>query len=48
MRKKIFQILAKLNKVLLPRLGKMDLNKLTTAKKALIAYKYWVITNALE
>jgi hypothetical protein len=48
MRKQLFQLLAKINKVLLPRLGKMDLSKLTTFQKAIIAYKYWVTTNALD
>jgi hypothetical protein len=41
-------MLARFNKLFLPRLGKMDLNRLSSIQKALIAYKYWVTTNALD
>lgn len=48
MQKSLFKLLAKLNKNLLPSLGKLDMNKLSKLDKALIAYKYWVTTRALD
>jgi len=48
MKKSFFKTLAKVNKSLLPSLGKLDMNKLSKFDKLLIAYKYWVTTNALE
>jgi glutaredoxin 2 len=48
MKKWLFKALAKINKLFLPRLGRMDLTKLSAPQKALIAYKYWVTTNALD
>ena len=48
LKKKAFQILARINKVLLPRYSKRDLTKLSKIDKALVAYRYWVTTNALE
>lgn len=48
MKKLFFKTLAAFNKLFLPRLGKMDLYNLSKAQKALVAYKYWVTTNALE
>ena len=46
--KKVFKILAQINKVLLPKYSKRDLSKLSKIDKALVAYRYWVTTNALE
>jgi hypothetical protein len=48
MKKLLFKSLAKFNKLFLPSLGKMDLNNLSKAQKVLVAYKYWVTTNALD
>jgi len=48
MKKTFFRILAAFNKVFLPRLGKLDLYNLSKMQKALVAYKYWVTTNALD
>ncbi|CAN5379949.1 hypothetical protein BH10BAC4_BH10BAC4_26320 [soil metagenome] len=48
MRKSLFKVLAKINKMLLPSVSKLDMNKLSKANKALIAYKYWVTINVLE
>ena len=48
LRKSFFTILSKINKVLLPSVSKLDMNKLSKADKALIAYKYWVTLNVLE
>jgi|GEM_PF-1153193 len=47
-KKTFFKILSKVNKILLPSLSKLDVNKLTKTNKALIAYKYWVTLNVLE
>jgi hypothetical protein len=46
--KQLFKILAKINKVLLPRYSQRDITKLSKIDKALVAYRYWVTTNALE
>jgi hypothetical protein len=46
--KKLFRFLAKLNKLILPRYSKRDLNKLSKIDKALVAYRYWVTINALK
>jgi hypothetical protein len=48
MNKAFFKFLAKLNKVLLPSLAKLDMNKLSKYDKALIAYKYWVVMHVLD
>lgn len=48
MQKSFFKILAKLNKVVLPRYSKRDINKLSRLDKALIAYRYWVTVHALD
>lgn len=48
MKKTLFRLLAKFNKLFLPSLGKMDLSRLSKAQKILVAYKYWVTTNALD
>ena len=43
-----FKILAKANRLLLPRLSKLDFNNLSKADKVLIAYKYWVVLHVLD
>jgi hypothetical protein len=48
MKKFVFRILAALNRVFVPRASKLNLNKLSKAGKLLIAYRYWVTTNALD
>lgn len=48
MRKSIFQLLAKLNKIVLPKYYKRDLTKLKTWEKAIIGYKYWVTRGCLD
>ncbi|MCW5912440.1 MAG: hypothetical protein KIT62_15335 [Cyclobacteriaceae bacterium] len=48
MKKPIFKILAKVNKVILPRISKRNLNRLTKFEKAVVAYRYWVTINALD
>ncbi len=46
----MFKLLAKLNKLLLPNYTKeqLDLSKTTKLQKAIIAWKYYVTTRALE
>ncbi|MBX2895363.1 MAG: hypothetical protein KF763_07965 [Cyclobacteriaceae bacterium] len=48
MKKTVFKILANLNKVLLPRISKRDLNRLSKFEKAVVAYRYWVTINSLD
>jgi hypothetical protein len=48
MKKVLFKTLAALNRALLPSMGKKDLTKLSPFQKALVAYRYWVTTRALE
>ena len=45
--KPIFKILAKINKVVLPKYGKKDLTKLSKVDMAIIGYRYWVTKNSL-
>jgi hypothetical protein len=47
-KKQLFKLLAKVNKVVLPRYSKRDITKLSKLDKALVAYRYWVILHALE
>ena len=48
LQKRLFKILAKINRVILPRVSKRDLTKLSKIDKALVAYRYWVTTHALD
>ena len=48
MKKIVFQIIAKLNKILLPRYSKRDITKLSKLDKAIVAYRYWVTIHAIE
>ncbi len=45
--KKVFKILAKINKILLPSMINKDLRKLSIHEKAIIAYRYWVTKNSI-
>ena len=47
MKKSIFRALAKLNKLVLPRYSKRNLNHLTKIDKILIAWRYYGTTNSL-
>lgn len=47
MRKRIFKLLAAVNKAVLPRYSKRDLNDLSKLDQAIIAYRYWVTKNSL-
>ncbi|EEI90339.1 hypothetical protein ACR78F_18075 [Sphingobacterium spiritivorum] len=48
MRKSIFRLLAKINKVILPKLSKKDPTKLTKFQQAILAYRYFITTRALD
>jgi hypothetical protein len=49
MQRRMFKILARLNKLLLPSFTaqRLDLAKAKKWQLAIIAYRYWVTTNAL-
>ncbi len=47
MQRKFFSVLAKLNKILLPKFYKRDLRKLKPWEKALVGYKLWVVKKVL-
>ncbi len=48
MKKLLFKILAKFNKLVLPKYYTRDLTKLKKWEKAIVGYKYWITTNALD
>jgi hypothetical protein len=48
MKKISFQILAKLNKLILPRYSQRDITRLSKLAKAIVAYRYWVTIHAIE
>jgi hypothetical protein len=47
MKKSLFQILARINKSILPSFAQKDLTKLKKWEKAIVAYRYVVTKNAL-
>lgn len=47
MKKQFFKILVKLNKLVLPSLYKADPMKLSKLQKAILGYRYWVLTHSL-
>lgn len=44
----IFKVLAKVNKYLLPRYSKRDLNKLNKLDLLIIGYRYFITKNAVK
>jgi len=48
MKKLLFKGLLKINNAILPSLYKKDPNKLSTFQKAVLGYRYWVLTKALD
>lgn len=50
MKKSLFKILARLNKILLPSYSKkrLDLSKATKLQMAIIGWRYFVTTNAID
>ncbi|MEI9921701.1 MAG: hypothetical protein WDO14_23355 [Bacteroidota bacterium] len=47
MKRSAFKFLALVNRVLLPRMSKKDLTKLSKTQQAIVAWRYWVTVNAL-
>ncbi len=47
MQKALFRLLARVNRAVLPKLWDKDLTRLSKTQKLLVAYRYWVTTNAL-
>ncbi len=48
MKKKFFKMLNSVNKTFLPTLSKKDPSKLTKFERGIIAYRYYVLINALD
>lgn len=48
MRKRIFRLLATVNRTLLPKQWDKDLTRLSKSRKLLAGYRYWVTRNALD
>jgi hypothetical protein len=48
MKKSFFKLLARVNKVILPRYSQRDITRLSKLDKALVAYRYWVTLNSLD
>ncbi|HEY9049643.1 MAG TPA: hypothetical protein VIN08_27285 [Ohtaekwangia sp.] len=46
--KSFFKILAKINKLIMPRYSRRDITRLSKFAQALIAYRYWVTKNSLD
>ncbi len=47
LRKRIFRLLASLNRAVLPKQWNRDLTRLSKSREALAGYRYWVTRNAL-
>lgn len=47
MRRNVFRVIARLNKLLLPKLWHRDLRKLSKVQLAIAAWRYFVTKNAL-
>ena len=47
MRKILFRSIARLNRMVLPRMWHRDLQRLSPWQKAVVAWRYWVTRNAL-
>lgn len=48
MKRGLFKMLSKINKLILPSLYRKDPMKLTNLEKAILGYRYWVVTNSLK
>ncbi|MBK6829414.1 MAG: hypothetical protein IPG92_01090 [Flavobacteriales bacterium] len=47
MKKTLFRLLARLNKLVLPKLWGTDLTRLSKTQKVIVGWRYWVTRNAL-
>lgn len=48
MKKSVFRFLNKLNKFILPRYSHKDPSTLNKVQQAIVAYRYYILTNALD
>lgn len=48
MKKQLFKLLNKFNKFVLPSYYQKDPMKLTTFQKAILGFRYWVLTNSMK
>ena len=46
--KTLFKLLVKINNAILPSYSQKDPNKLSTAQKAILGFRYWALTNSLK
>jgi hypothetical protein len=47
-KKDLFKMLARVNKVIMPRFSQKDITRLTKIEKVMVAYRYWVTVNSLD
>lgn len=47
MSKTVFRLLARINKLVLPKMWHKDLTRLTKLEKAIVGWRIWVTKNAL-
>lgn len=47
MQKTLFRLLARINKLVLPKMWHKDLARLTKVQKAIVGWRIWVTKNAL-
>ncbi len=48
MRKSVFKVLNKINRMVLPKLSDKDPSRLTKLQKGILAYRYFVLVNSME
>ena len=46
-RKYLFKISAKINKIIFPSLYKKDITRLSNYEKVILAYRFWITKNSL-
>lgn len=47
MKKVVFKLLVKLNKLVLPRYSGQDPGKFTNVQRAVLGFRYWALINSL-
>lgn len=47
MKKSLFRLLARINKLVLPKMWHRDLSRLSKVQKAIVGWRIWVTKNAL-
>lgn len=48
MKKKFFKLLNGINKAILPKYSQLDPSKLSKVQQAIVAYRYYILINALD